>query len=370
MKIVIVGRWRPENANGVDAVIQKLIPQYRALGHDVTLWTPSPKFTSLRETSVGDGIPTVELPVLWEGLILPPKTREFVKAKSADYDVVHFHSVFTPANYSIAKFLKCPYVLSPHGGYSRFRMQYRHYWRKLAFFYFLSRPFMKNAAFLHVLSCNEEENIREICPKVKNFVIAPNGFSVEEPIIPGQQGKRRRLLFMGRLDIQIKGLDRMLNAFSKVQPCNCELAIIGPDFRNNLVSLKRQVQQSGLNEQVVFQGPIYGNKKWQELADCDAFVHFSRAEGLPMGVIEALGCGKPVLITRETNLAELVEKYDAGWIVDKNDFASTLRQFVDASDDELKRRGSNGIRLVQQELVWAKSAQMILDGYERFCCGA
>ena len=48
----------------------------------------------------------------------------------------------------------------------------------------------------------------------------------------------------------------------------------------------------------------------------DVFIRTSRFEGLPLGILEALSLGLPCLVTKGTNLDELVNNYNAGWGVE------------------------------------------------------
>ena len=53
-------------------------------------------------------------------------------------------------------------------------------------------------------------------------------------------------------------------------------------------------------------GPIAGADKKKVLKDADLFLHTSRSEGHPMGVLEALAYGIPCLLTPGTNMASEV----------------------------------------------------------------
>ena len=79
-----------------------------------------------------------------------------------------------------------------------------------------------------------------------------------------------------------------------------------------------------------YEGPAYGEKKTEVLANADAFNLTSRYEGMPMGVLEALTYGVPCILTPGTNMAEDVVAAGAGWEADMNaqDIADTILQAV------------------------------------------
>ena len=58
----------------------------------------------------------------------------------------------------------------------------------------------------------------------------------------------------------------------------------------------------------------------------DMFILTSRHEGFPMSILEALSYGLPVLITKGTNMTDLVHKASAGWTceTDPIEIAKTL----------------------------------------------
>ena len=84
------------------------------------------------------------------------------------------------------------------------------------------------------------------------------------------------------------------------------LVIAGPDEQGTLKALKAQVARLGLEESVVFPGPVYGQEKMQLLQAADVFVLPSRSENFGMGVAEALACGVPVVCTKGAPWEELL----------------------------------------------------------------
>jgi poly(glycerol-phosphate) alpha-glucosyltransferase len=90
------------------------------------------------------------------------------------------------------------------------------------------------------------------------------------------------------------------------------------------------------------------------LKEADAFVLTSYSEGQPMAVIEALGCGAPVLITTPWNVPEVAE-VGAGFVV-----PAAVESIVPAltdilSEDRLREdMGKRARDLVESRFTWGK----------------
>jgi glycosyltransferase involved in cell wall biosynthesis len=64
-----------------------------------------------------------------------------------------------------------------------------------------------------------------------------------------------------------------------------------------------------------FRGPLYGAEKEKFWDEIDVLLLFSRSEGWPMVVLEAILHEVPILLSHETNVADFVEQYQVGRVV-------------------------------------------------------
>ena len=81
--------------------------------------------------------------------------------------------------------------------------------------------------------------------------------------------------------------------------------------------LRAQAARLGLEDRVIFAGPR-GRKElasWYSAADL--FVLASAHEGCPNVVLEALGCGTPVVATPVGNVPELIDRPEVGIVVER-----------------------------------------------------
>jgi glycosyltransferase involved in cell wall biosynthesis len=59
-----------------------------------------------------------------------------------------------------------------------------------------------------------------------------------------------------------------------------------------------------VKDSVLMPGPLYGRDKLEAYVDADLYVLPSRYETFPMSVLEAVACGKPVILTEKCGVAE------------------------------------------------------------------
>jgi len=82
-----------------------------------------------------------------------------------------------------------------------------------------------------------------------------------------------------------------------------------------------------------------------------------RELAFPTRTVIYLWCGLPVIHGNYTDLAPLIERYDAGWVLDPAD-TDPLRQIVEAilrEPDAVRKKGQNARRLVTEQLTWDKT---------------
>ena len=87
---------------------------------------------------------------------------------------------------------------------------------------------------------------------------------------------------------------------------------------------------------------------------------------MPLGVLEALACSRPCLVTKETNIGRQVMDYHAGFVV-RPDPREIAEKIIEAfsSDVNLNVMGDNARKMIEQEFVWSKIADRFCLTYER-----
>ncbi len=160
----------------------------------------------------------------------------------------------------------------------------------------------------------------------RNVALVPNGLN-QELFAPADQTRARNdldlpvhgrlLVFVGRLH-PIKGPDLALEALARLE--RVSLVMVGGGPLEN--SLKQKARELGVAGRVIWAGPQPHRKVPRYLAAADALVLPSRSEGDPNAVLEALGCGRPVVAARVGGVAQAVSDGINGALFPADDAAA------------------------------------------------
>jgi glycosyltransferase involved in cell wall biosynthesis len=128
---------------------------------------------------------------------------------------------------------------------------------------------------------------------------------------------KRIVLFLGRIHPK-KGCDLLLGAFAQVAGSDERLHLLmaGPDQSGWAASLHAQAKRLGIERRITWPGMLEGDMKWAAFQVADVFCLPSHQENFGIAVAEALGCGKPVLISNKVNIWREIEADGAGFIDD------------------------------------------------------
>ncbi len=172
---------------------------------------------------------------------------------------------------------------------------------------------------------------------------------------------QRYLLYVGTLQPR-KNLERVVQAFERLcgRPELADVQLVLAGKQGWLYdSLFQQVARAGLGERVVFPGYIPDEDLPALLSAATAFVYPSLYEGFGIPVLEAGGCGVPVITSNTSSLPEVAG--DAALLVDPHDvdaIADAMYRLVTdpALAAELARRGRENVK----RFSWEKCARETL----------
>ncbi len=147
------------------------------------------------------------------------------------------------------------------------------------------------------------------------------------------------ILFLSRIH-EKKGVDLLVHSYAKsFSSSSPKLVIAGPGIESQYGQyIKKLIDEYKLHENVFFPGMVAGDSKWGAFYGCEAFSLPSHQENFGIAVVEALACGKPVLISNQVNIWREIESAGGG-IVGDNTLQGTLesleRWFRLSADNKL-----------------------------------
>ena len=233
-------------------------------------------------------------------------------------DLVIFNEVYKKEYIKLYK--EClknniPYIIIPHGCLVRKAQEKKHL-KKLLANLLLFNKFIKKSISLQYLNIEEKNN----SVFNKKYIISGNG--VNKPKLFNNY-TNSDLIYIGRYDINTKGLDLIVNICKKNKDWfitnNVKIKFYGRTSGNDLNVLKETIINNNIDDILICNDSIYGDDKTDILVNAYAFIQTSRHEGLPMGILEALSIGLPCIVTNQTNLGDFITKYKCGYSSDINE---------------------------------------------------
>jgi len=160
--------------------------------------------------------------------------------------------------------------------------------------------------------------IRAVNPQARIEII-PNGFLAA----PGADAARnpesavRTIAFLGRMDHQMKGLDRLLAAFAQVgqRHPQARLLLLGRSDASMDAWRARALAEHPCRDRVDVVTNPSDQEKYRQLDRADVFCVPSRFEGWCIAAIEAQSRGLPVVATRTDGLLDSVQDGETGLLV-------------------------------------------------------
>ncbi|MGB0120596.1 MAG: glycosyltransferase [Solirubrobacterales bacterium] len=183
---------------------------------------------------------------------------------------------------------------------------------------------------------------------------------VEEPHDPPTPVDREpgplRIAFLGR-NVAKKGIDRIITAMAANRDKGWELFVAGPPGPESFVEHCQALSQDlGIENNVHWLGFV--EDRTDLLKRCDVLAMPSAYEGFGMAAAEAMSHAVPVIVPKDSGVAEIVSEFKAG-IVLEAPTAEILEQALvefDSSRDKWQDYRENGIRSVNSRLTYAAYA--------------
>jgi len=289
-------------------------------------------------------------------------------------DILHTHDIYElkalPFIYHALRNNIKVYI-SPRGTLSPIAIS-RNKLKKIIYINFVFNLIIRNITGFVALN-SKERNVISDRYKKKNVITISNGCDNNEfyfkkyrkNYISKQNEKPINIGYLGRYEVHIKGLDLLMNAFNNYQKKSnqkkIKLIFIGEHSKKTNSEKYFSTIEKKLQDSSKFQlkGPLFNDEKFDQLSKFDIIVHPSRSEGMPNAVLEAISMGIPCMVTPETNMGEIIEEADCGWVIEPgiHDIEDFLLSVENVGKKELYKKGLNGLKYANKYLHWEKVAE-------------
>jgi glycosyltransferase involved in cell wall biosynthesis len=294
-----------------------------------------------------------------------------------EFDVVHVHAVFSHASLAAARACRrqgVPYVVRPLGSLDPWSLTRGRLGKRLLWHAGVARM-LRAAAAIHYTTA-EERRLAEAALHLGRGAVVTLGVDDElfEPLSTSGEPVGSDLtpaeppyaLFLGRLHPK-KGLELLLAAFAALSPADrgrWRLVVAGDGEPSYVARVRETAAHLEPTGRIDFRGWLDGGERLAVLRQASLFVLPSFQENFGLGVAEALAAGVPVVVSDRVNLAPLIARAGAGWIVPPE--AGALQAALAAAlaaPCERATRGRAGTRLARERFSWDEAARQLAALY-------
>ena len=231
-----------------------------------------------------------------------------VIARSLDFDIIHSHDWLTyPAGIHTKAITGKPLVLHVHAtdfDRSRGKVNPR--------VYGIERDGMNHADHIITVSNLTRNTVIEKYgqdpAKVTTVHNAVEPLSPDIEIIKSKKGTKDKVVtFLGRITMQ-KGPEYFVEAAAKVLAKTNKVRFVMAGSGDMMNQMIRLVAQRGISDKFHFTGFMKGTQVYEVLKSSDVYVMPSVSEPFGISPLEAMQCGVPTIISKQSGCAEILEK--------------------------------------------------------------
>lgn len=199
-----------------------------------------------------------------------------------------------------------------------------------------------------VLSDSWKDYFINIGCKKEIIQILNNTITPPEFIKSNKDNKYLNLLYLGVIG-QRKGIYDILKALKDNKDKFEEKVKLRIGGNQEEEKLKNTILNYGLNDMVVFEGFVSGAKKIECLNWADVYILPSFNEGLPIGILEAMSYGHPIISSPVGGIPTIVKDGENGFLVEPGNSEEIAQAINKLLNDRslIEILGKNSIKIVQ-----------------------
>ena len=293
-----------------------------------------------------------------------------------DFDILHSFGM-TAHNYLKKRKKISKVIVEPFGLYGTHEVKQnfaKKYLRKLL----IEKPLeycVKNADAIAV-----EGNIqaKEISEKFEvsedKFIYIPDGVEIEfieESIKKSELS--REALGIGDADIILvnvnrlvknKGVIYLIDALGILNKClDVRLILIGSGPEENRI--KMRLKELGIEQKVLHFKNVPDKKKFQLISLADISVTPTLFEGLPIVILEAMACGKPVIASNVTEVPQVVKHGVNGFLVPPRDPEAIANAVLEIYESGFIEKMGCESKKIARNYDWNAITERVIRDYKK-----
>ena len=301
------------------------------------------------------------------------KFKDYILAFKPDIAILHDFFIFSYAKITrLLRKYKIKYFLEPHGAFGTTALQKSRLKKLIANSTIFKKTIRRASGYIFT---TKQERDNSAYHSLVEFII-PNGVvsdSVDESNHKNLDTLHMPVFyFMGRYDINHKGLDYLLDALGILDKQGISLTFnfYGTGAKEEIDYVDSRIQEFKVVKAKNC-GTIFGKEKDSEMTKLNILVLTSRYEGSPIVVLEAFSYGNPVIVTPGTNVANEVYQNRLGWStqLEPHDIASTIAKAM----NEYRQNALSYIvrtkKYVLENFTWDRIAKYSVNELQNYLEG-
>lgn len=177
------------------------------------------------------------------------------------------------------------------------------------------------------------------------------------------------LLTVARIE-PVKGIETILNAIPHIvkEISDIRLKVVGSiNDKTYFNKLQKIILQLNCQKLVEFIGPIPNDQLPKFYNDSKVFVLTSKTEGSSISTLEAMSCGKPVVVTRVGGMPTIIKDQLNGFLVEPNNPKVVAQRIIELlKNDSLRDKvGKNARETIEKEFSWDNLIDGLIELFKK-----
>ena len=359
---VVIGKANPNRMNGVNNVVHNLSNELLNTTIEVEVWG----ITDLHKENSLVRNYKIQFFERFKFRLFPSfSLLKKILSQNKNEVIFHFHGSYIIEFFIFTLILKVfgfSWIVTPHGGYAKNTTNKNGFLKKI-YIKTLDKLYIGKAKIVHLFITQETDDFHNWFPKVTTIYI-PNGVNiVQEYINHPMSIDSSYFVYCGRLSTE-KGLDRLLAGYCSYVKAGgkADLLIIGDGDKR--IFIEEYIKKNDLYEKIKLTGAVFGKEKNKLISKAIACIATSYSEGFPIALLEALALNKPLIVSKETNIGELVKRHNLGICLDDCNQDKVCEAFSQM-EENFAMYDFKPMNFINENYTWSSIAEQFNNEYRK-----